>query len=234
MVMSIVSGTFADDICRTAHVFECSADLLSLECNEPISGDVVPSTENMDTDPLTCFDGFDNDCDGFIDDADLDSCDGFPEVCDGVFDDNLDGVSDTDEYNLGDPCTEGLGICASDGVLVCKEDGTGSECSALASSPKTEAYGAGNSCNDGKDNDCDGLIDLVSGIEDPDCASFEICDGIDNNLVNGIDEGYGIGDPCTVGIGVCERWCLGMRVQPFYLGVLCLSRCSRRRVHCGR
>ena len=55
-------------------------------------------------------------------------------------------------------------------------------------------------CLDNTDNDCDGLPDVL----DPDCQSPEICDNKDNNGNGLIDEGLGVGDPCSVGVGACQ------------------------------
>jgi hypothetical protein len=58
-------------------------------------------------------------------------------------------------------CSVGVGECRVDASLICTGDGL--ECDATPIAPPEEHE---SSCNDGKDNDCDGLIDD----QDPDCA----------------------------------------------------------------
>ena len=195
---------FASGICRSGNVFTCSGDLLSLECLEPAQGYDYPSIENWSV-PATCTDGNDNDCDGNIDDLDTPDCGIIAEVCDG-YDNDWDGFID-EGFGIGITCTSGDGECERTGVLACKEDWSGSECTAVAGSPKAEIYGIANRCDDLLDNDCDGFIDIAdAGCGPP--ASFELCDGIDNDLDLDIDEGYyylgdPIGDPCNTGVGDC-------------------------------
>lgn len=196
---------YEDGICRSGNVFICSADLFSLECPEPQQGYDYPSVEGWSV-PATCTDENDNDCDGYIDVLDIPDCGVIAEVCDG-YDNDWDGEVDED-FNIGDECTSGTGECERTGTLACTEDGLDSECTAVASSPKAETYGIGNRCDDGLDNDCDGLIDIADAGCDPP-ASYELCDGIDNDFVNGIDDLYPtLGDPCAVGMGECysEGW----------------------------
>jgi hypothetical protein len=73
------------------------------------------------------------------------------EVCNGL-DDNCNGATDETFTDLGTACTVGVGECANSGTMVCKSDGTATQCSVSAKSPTAPAC-------DGKDNDCDGLID---------------------------------------------------------------------------
>lgn len=68
-----------------------------------------------------------------------------PEVpCDGK-DNDCNGVTDD---ILGAPCTVGVGECANQGTILC-----GGSCSVSPSNPNPEV------CNNGKDEDCDGVVD---------------------------------------------------------------------------
>ncbi|MBW2976222.1 hypothetical protein KY347_02130 [Candidatus Woesearchaeota archaeon] len=109
----------------------------------------------------TCLDDLDNDADGCTDDVDAD-CGGDETICDGL-DEDCDGVSDED-FDFDDcqeKCEAGAYVWAGNGgnLDCCGDD-------SLEGSPYeiTET-----TCNDGKDNDCDGLIDCL----DPDCAGLE-------------------------------------------------------------
>jgi hypothetical protein len=96
-----------------------------------------------------------------------------PEKCNAL-DDNCDGQTDETFTALGSPC--GVGVCAG-GKVICnpdKKDPKPTTCSTLLFKKKE-------ACNDGLDNDCNGLTDEgcppkdtdKDGFPDPqDCASY--------------------------------------------------------------
>ena len=65
-------------------------------------------------------------------------------------------------------CTAGVGACAVDGILVCTGDGLVCDAESMEPPEETEE-----TCDDERDNDCDGLIDDA----DDDCARG-LCGGI--------------------------------------------------------
>lgn len=98
-----------------------------------------------------------------------DTCSAVPggpsdEVCNGL-DDDCDGVVDDDPIDVGE-CTVGVGECAADSVEICTDEG--SVCDAVPGDPPEPVE---TSCQDGRDNDCDGRIDS----EDSDCPAV-CCD----------------------------------------------------------
>ncbi len=179
-----------------------------------------------------CHDGVDNDCDGYVDQADLtriidsdlhlgclpatERCNGLDDDYNGVIDDNVGGTG----QNLGDPCEVGVGSCMRQGILLCGPDPPALyECSATPGAADDENTPGEGNCIDLLDNDCDGDVDLA----DSGCQEPEKCDGIDNdgdNLDNDgnfidinaeyIDEDFkpplgDLGESCTKGKGECQR-----------------------------
>ncbi|HEX7841471.1 MAG TPA: MopE-related protein, partial [Kofleriaceae bacterium] len=145
---------------------------------------------------------------------------GTAELCNGI-DDNCDGQVD-EGFGLGTPCEIGTGACLRAGVLACDSDGA-ARCTAVAGAPSAEL------CN-GIDDDCDGIVDDVAGLGDactanapgacaaghlvcgagqlicaPGTGEPETCNGIDDNCNGQVDEGFGVGAACSVGVGACRR-----------------------------
>ncbi|MBT8189287.1 MAG: T9SS type A sorting domain-containing protein, partial [Bacteroidia bacterium] len=166
-----------------------------------------------------CFevcDNQDNDCDGLVDEGyDIDGdgvtvCQGdcndnnnniYPgntEVCDGQ-DNNCDGVIDEGFDNDGDGVTSCQGDCDDNddskypgNSEIC--DGEDNNCNGLIDENFTDTDGDGIADCIDTDDDNDGIDDsdeLACGSNPLNILSTcEICDGIDNDLNEGIDEGF--------------------------------------------
>ena len=176
----------------------------NLVCQTPDQVDTctpgTPGAEGPFND-ASCNDGIDNDCDGLTDAADPD-CAAPQEICDNGIDDNLNGLTDCadpqcDNFVYG-TTTCGVGACVATGQEVCQTPDIVDTCT--PGTPGAEGPFNDASCNDGIDNDCDGLTDAA----DPDCAApQEICDNqIDDNL-NGLTD---CEDPQCAGqtFGACD------------------------------
>jgi hypothetical protein len=156
-----------DALCEGAEtIASCGID-----CDPNACVPTEPGTE------VTCDDGEDNDCDGLTDAADPDcqvcvpdeepeaSCfDGNDNDCDELTD-----CADTADCEgaIGDPTTCGVGVCATVGDLTCSGGSEVDTCSPLpATEPGTEL-----TCDDGLDNDCDGVMDADD--DDDDCVVMD-------------------------------------------------------------
>ncbi|MBI4453758.1 hypothetical protein HY636_03890 [Candidatus Woesearchaeota archaeon] len=135
------------------------------------------------------------------DDSNITIFSGAKELCD-LIDNDCDKQVD-EGFNVGTVCySTGIGECLTEGNFKCAEDGKSTSCNALPKEPTEEVC-------DGKDNDCDGIIDqelyqscfTACGSGTETCVNgewiscsaplpqVEVCDYIDNNCDSQTDEG---------------------------------------------
>ena len=140
-------------------------------------------------------------------------------------DDDCDGETD-EGFDLGQDCALGVGECRRTGVRICGADGSTVSCSAVPVAPQSEW------CN-GRDDDCDGDTDESFDLGEPcegrwgacrrpgvvtcgedgvarcttptGAPTVERCDAVDNDCDGLTDEGFGVGQACSAGDGMCER-----------------------------
>jgi hypothetical protein len=146
------------------------------------------------------------------------------ELCNGL-DDDCDGVNDNGNPGSGAACTSALpGACAP-GLTTCLP-GAG----ALSCVANVQPGQLVEACN-GIDDNCDGTSDEGFGLGQvcsagtgacfttgsiicdpngiPVCSATpgnqtpEVCDGVDNDCNNLVDDGIGLGDACSAGVGLC-------------------------------
>ena len=122
---------------------------------------------------------------------------------------NADGSESCVDASNGRACRATPAPLAQCGDGLCEGAETASNCPADCAPPPPACNptepGQELSCNDGQDNDCDGLIDAA----DPDCAACQptgvsetICNGVDDDCDILIDEDYA-SSPTSCGVGVC-------------------------------
>ena len=219
LICSATPGTSTDETCDNKDN-NCDGNI-DENLTQPTSCGVGVCAGNTGSE--TCIAGVwdNNTCDPF-EGAEL-------EVCDGVLDEDCDGIVDE-----GCECTNGdsrqcgqtdVGEC-SFGTQTCIDGQWDATCVGVIN-PTDELC-------DGLDNDCDGSIDedfanlgqtceagegicQTSGVYvcsqdglNTQCNAVagtpttETCDGLDNDCDGQIDNGFNVGQTCTVGIGVCQ------------------------------
>lgn len=188
-------------------------------------GDCNDGNAGINPGALERCNGVDDNCDGKIDGTDPTFPKFDPVEADGTPVDD-DGDGDADEgygFCVFNESAGPEGVCKTGGILVCKappgpvtyEAPAGDDPHGLLgrgvftceNTPSAiieyaeESLAAGN-CFDGVDNDCDGKMDVLEELA---CQEPEKCDGLDNDGDGVIDNGFGVGTICTVGIGSCQR-----------------------------
>lgn len=125
--------------CAATGVNQCQPD-----------GSVACSAPAPQGTPEVC-DGKDNNCNGQTDEGFA----SIPEICDGL-DNNCNGATDgTDVPGFGAACQATLNQCTNYGVMMCELGAKKLVCDAKKPVATEEVC-------DGKDNDCDGVIDMPS------------------------------------------------------------------------
>jgi MYXO-CTERM domain-containing protein len=147
--------------CKRAGVFGCKPDGTGVVCSASIAG-ACPATELVPGAPETevcgaapgCLaptgqDCADENCNGLIDENMSCECTAKPEVCNGLDDDCNGKIDDVPAV----PCGLAVGECRP-GTSACVDDGAGGKKSVClgGTAPVPEIC-------DGKDNDCDGVVD---------------------------------------------------------------------------
>ena len=154
------------------------------------------------------------------------------ERCNGA-DDDGDNCVDED-FNVGVLCSAGRGVCRALGQQVCLADGSGTSCDAVPGAPNPDGELCGNGRDDDCDGSvdegfptlgdvcqaglgacqrsgavvcsADGLATVCDAVPAAPGPDGELCgNALDDDCNGQTDEGFDVGDACTVGLGVCQR-----------------------------
>ena len=144
----------------------------------------------------------DDDCDGEVDEGATNACGGcgvVPEEVCNYLDDDCDGVVDDGVRNACD-------ACGAVPVEVC--DNVDNDCDGETD----EGFGGlGASCSDGE-GVCEvpGIVVCAAVGTETTCSAAagagteEVCNGLDDDCDGEVDEGFGLGDTCPAGEGLCQ------------------------------
>ncbi len=153
-----------------------------------------------------CGDDVDNDCDGDTDFG-LKDIDFFEDPDTGLLVpvEGLCFLHDPPGCMMSMSCMPGMSCCITAGTKQCNASLDGVDC--ISNTPgggftmvEPEGPAGSPSCFDLIDNDCDACFDH----EDPVCQTAEICNSFDDDFDGQTDEGFGLGNACTLGIGTCQ------------------------------
>ena len=161
-------------VCKKSGTYVCKKDGTGVTCNAPTA---TAGTEICN--------GKDDDCDGQIDE--IPGCPPcLPEICDGK-DNDCDGKVDDSPLFVGLPCGASVGQCKA-GKWVC-DAATKSLSCAGGTGPSKEIC-------DGKDNNCDTIVDNFS------VPCYPAATGC--STVSGLCEGT-----CKIGSKLCQKGAFG-------------------------
>ncbi|GMV43255.1 MAG: hypothetical protein AMXMBFR64_49710 [Myxococcales bacterium] len=142
---------------------------------------------------------------------------GAEESCNGK-DDDCDGQTD-ETWTLGVPCDGPDADSCEEGVTICSADGTTTACSDATGDTVEVCNGLDDDCDGSTDEHWPNLKDVCDGVDDDFCdnglitctadgsgvtcvedgpGEVEVCDGQDNDCDGQTDEGYAVGEPCSV------------------------------------
>ena len=171
--------------CMASGVFECDLDGTGVRCS------AMPGNGGAET-----CNGQNDDCDGATDEGF-----GLGTMCDG---------------GDADVCDEGMIVCAAAGGGTVCSDMTGNSaetCNGLnddCDGATDEGFNLGMMCDGGDSDSCiEGVLVCAAGggteCNDLTAGTVELCNGLDDDCRNGIDDGFAVGGSCVVGIGACQR-----------------------------